>query len=209
MGTTTYSPIQTHRELLEAAYQEIWHNGFRAASLDSILTKTGFTKGALYHHFGTKSDLGYAVVDEIIRPQMQKKWFDPLLKSKNPIDTLMYLPRQFTQEEIEDYCTYGCPLNNLAQELSPVDEGFRIRINAIYREWIAANERALSQGQQEGTVRDNIDPHGSAIFIIALIEGAIGISKSAQSPAMFQPCLTGMGHYLEALRPRRSFRTEI
>ena len=65
--STTYRPEATRRDLLEAAHEEFWRVGFRSASVDQILTQTGVTKAALYHHFRNKLELGYAVVDEILR----------------------------------------------------------------------------------------------------------------------------------------------
>ena len=61
---TQRNPDLTRQTLLQAAFQEIYRSGFQAASLRNILSKVGITKGALYHHFGSKQELGYAVVDE-------------------------------------------------------------------------------------------------------------------------------------------------
>ena len=79
-------PDITRSRLLDCAYEEIHQRGFRSASLDSILEKAGVTKGALYHHFDNKAALGYAVVDEIIRPFMQGFWL-PLVDAEDPIAT--------------------------------------------------------------------------------------------------------------------------
>ena len=59
---------QTRHDILSAAFDEIYTNGFRASSLDAILERTDLTKGALFHQFASKLELGYAVVDEIIVP---------------------------------------------------------------------------------------------------------------------------------------------
>lgn len=206
MAVATYTPEQTRSELLNAAYREIWFNGFRSASLDSILAKTGVTKGALYHHFRNKTELGYAVVDEIVRHEVASRWIEPLTASKNPLDWLIDFPNQLTEAQLEEYRNFGCPLNNLAQELSSVDEGFRLRIDAIYEAWIDSTTQALERGRREGLVRDNFDARNTSIFIVALYEGAIGLAKNAKSTEILSPCFEALIHYLEALRPRRSFR---
>lgn len=41
----------------------------------------------------------------------------------------------------------GCPLNNLMQEMSPVDETFRIRLNALFQDWVDVVAAALKRGQ--------------------------------------------------------------
>ncbi len=204
--TSTYAPEKTRQELLDAAYDEIWKHGFRSASLDNILQRTGVTKGALYHHFRNKTELGYAVVDEIVREKMRQTWIEPLRVAENPVDALLRIGRDQSPEEVGDYCRFGCPLNNLAQEMSPIDEGFRIRLDSLYREWRDAISEALLRGQTNDFVRNNIKPDQVAVFIIALCEGAIGMAKNAQSSQILESCFEGLSHYIEALRPRRSFR---
>ena len=56
----------TRTKLLWAAFAEFYRNGFQGGSLNHIVETAGATKGALFHHFAGKQDLGYAVLDEII-----------------------------------------------------------------------------------------------------------------------------------------------
>lgn len=51
----------TRDKLLQAAFNEIHLHGFQAASIANILRDTGLTKGALYHHFPTKQELGLEI----------------------------------------------------------------------------------------------------------------------------------------------------
>ncbi len=71
-----------------AAFDEIYHRGFQAASLNNILKNTDTTKGALYHHFKNKMELGYAVVDDVIYETIKVNWIEPLNKTDDPVKTL-------------------------------------------------------------------------------------------------------------------------
>ena len=82
-------PERTRERLLQAAFHEIYRSGFQSASLDEILASAGVTKGALYYHFNSKEALGYAVVDEVIAPDVHGKWVRPLRGVKDPIDALI------------------------------------------------------------------------------------------------------------------------
>ena len=82
--STARQPDVTRQRLLECAFDEIHKRGFRSASLDAILDKAGVTKGALYHHFDNKNALGYAVLDELVRPYMQAQW-EPLRTADDPV----------------------------------------------------------------------------------------------------------------------------
>src|SRR5215470_12790452 len=79
----------TRQRLLNAASREIYRSGFQSASLDTILASTGVTKGALYYHFKSKERLGYAVVEEVIGPNVYGKWVRPLQSVKSPIEALI------------------------------------------------------------------------------------------------------------------------
>ncbi len=119
---TRRNPQRTRERLLQAAFQEIYKSGFRGTDLETILRAAGVTKGAMYHHFASKEALGYAVVDEIIASITREKWLWPLQNAKNPIDALIGIIQSTSLRPADLRC--GCPLNNLAQEMSRPRRGF-------------------------------------------------------------------------------------
>jgi len=205
MSTTTVrkvrNPEQTREDLLQAAYAEILESGFQAASLDRILAKTSVSKGALYHHFGTKQDLGLAVVEDVIGPQLAERWFTPLQQAKNPLDGLIQLLDEKIAAADERVIRYGCPLNNLMQEMSPLDENFRQGLQRILDRWIATIAEALRKGQASNLVRADILPTEAALFIIAAVEGCVGLGKNAQSLSSYKNCLGQLQSYIRSLAP--------
>ncbi|HEX9772316.1 MAG TPA: TetR/AcrR family transcriptional regulator [Steroidobacteraceae bacterium] len=190
----------TRQKLLERAFEEIHRNGFRSASLDSILEDAGVTKGALYHHFANKAELGYAVVEEVVRPWMEDMW-RLVAESDDPVDAAIRTIRERLKSRSEMALTLGCPFNNLCQEMSPVDEGFRRRLNTILEAWRAVTSEALRRGQANGTVRHDIDPAAAATFVISSIEGCVGMAKASQSREFLEAGFRGLVQYLEQLRP--------
>ncbi len=194
-------PDLTRQQLVEAAFNEIHRNGFRAASLDAILSETGVTKGALYHHFHSKSDLGYAVVDEVIRPFVEENW-RPAAQAEDVIGAAIQLCKRLTQERSEMGLAYGCPFNNLINEMSPVDEGFRERLGGILRDWRNGIIQAVQHGQAKGTVRKDVAPEDAAAFMIGAIEGCIGMGKATKNREFLEAGFRGLIDYLEHLRPK-------
>lgn len=195
------NPDATRQTILRAAFKEISRNGFRAASLDQILSETGLTKGALYHHFPNKNALGHAVLDEIIRREIELIWVEPLGESNDPVQTLTDIFRSMPAERLGAACDTGCPLNNLAQEMSAVDESFQQRIQAIYRLWRDRIAAALERGKTHGTVRADLDGSAAAAFLVAGIQGSSGLAKSTRDPEALGCCMTGLLDYLNSLRP--------
>ena len=178
---TPRNPERTRVRLLQAAFQEIHHSGFRSADLDAILDKAGVTKGALYYHFDNKEALGYAVADEIIASRVHQKWVQPLQNVENPIDVLIriFQSESHKREDVQR----GCELLNLSQEMSGLDEGFRRRTARIYKDWHDAMAEALREGQKRRVVRSDINANETATFLIAAWEGYAVLGKEfAGSP---------------------------
>src|SRR5260370_33579241 len=140
---------RTRERLLQAASRELYRSGFQRASLDTILSVAGVTKGALYYHFDSKEALGYAVVEEIIAPDVRGKWVRPLQSAKDPIDALIGAVRRIRVRPVD--VRGGCQLNNLAQEMSPLDAGFRKRLAMIFESWREAAASGLREGQTHGS----------------------------------------------------------
>ena len=196
--TTPRNPQRTRERLLQAAFQEIYRSGFRGTDLETILDTAGVTKGALYHHFDSKEALGYALVDEVIFGLIRDKWFRPLQNAENPIDALVGVVQSASLKREHVRC--GCPLNNLAQEMSPLDEGFRKRLAKIFSDWHDGIAAALREGQKRGVVRRDMDPDETATFLIAANEGCWSLAKNSQDVRVLQSGMRSMIRYLESLR---------
>lgn len=191
----------TREKILEASAEEIYRVGFRAASLSEILSKLGISKGALYHHFPDKLSLGYAVLEECYGKSQEETWSNAL-KGNDPLAGIVELLRKKVNMNCQDTLCCGCPINNLGTEMSPVDEGFRERIEAIYKRWHKQIAKAIIDGQHRGTVRADIDASEVAYFVIASIQGAIGLAKNAQDYGLFKNVVQGLFGYLDGLRVR-------
>ena len=191
----------TREKILLAAFDEIYHRGFQAASLNNILKNTGTTKGALYHHFKNKMELGYAVIDEFIFQSVTENWTEPLNKTDDPIKTIQEILINISKIMTDDDIRLGCPLNNLAQEMSPIDEGFRKRITKVYSTWQEAIEAACERGKLVGNFKNSVDSKQASLLFVASLEGCLGHAKSLQSKDALLSCGQGLIDQLESLRP--------
>jgi TetR/AcrR family transcriptional regulator, transcriptional repressor for nem operon len=200
-------PIRTREALLSAAFLEIHRSGFRSADVDAILHAAGVTKGALYYHFENKEALGYAVVDEVVADIMRRKWQVPLRDAENPIDALISILKEAPLERRDIEC--GCPLNNIAQEMSPLDEGFRQRTATLFREWHDAIAKALRDGKERKFVDKRVDLDEASTFLIATYEGYISLAKNSQSAADLKAGVGVMVRYLDTLRVQPVNRLQV
>jgi len=200
-ATTAKDPEATRRKILMAAFTEFYKHGFQGGSLNHIVEMAGTTKGALFHHFAGKQELGYAVVDEIIGPLLKQRWVDPLVNSTDPIADMKRSFRQYVNTDIESgHFTQGCPLNNLAQEMSPLDEGFRKRIDKLYAVWRKCYTDALTQGVKTGKVRKNVAPAEAAALVVASQMGIWGTGKSSRNRELMVQAGEAVCAYLDSLK---------
>ena len=153
------------------------------------------------------ASLGYAVVDEVVKGLLLERWGVLEPPSGDPITALQRILRgrvaNLTSREVE----LGCPLNNLAQEMSPLDQRFRRGVNATFDIWTDAVAKDLASGQAQGTVLKDVDARKIAAFIVASIEGSFGLAKGAQSASMLRSNLEVLSTFLESLRPAPKRRT--
>ncbi len=197
-------PERTRERLLQAAFEEVHRSGFQSAGLDAILAASGVTKGALYHHFESKEALGYAIVDEIIAGFTRDRWLRPMLRDGDPIDVLIGVVRRIPHrpEDIRE----GCPLLNLAQEMSPLDEQFRRRLERIFLGWQEGIANVLRKGQSQGTVRRDLNPGEAASFLVAMVEGYATLAKNAQDTKVWKVGIKNIVGWLRSLRTQHHSR---
>jgi TetR/AcrR family transcriptional regulator, transcriptional repressor for nem operon len=199
-------PERTRERLLQAAFQEVYKVGFQSAGIDTILAATGVTKGALYYHFPSKEALGHAIVEEVVSTFPRDRWLLPLQRSKNknPIDALISIVRAIPARPSD--VKAGCPLVNLAQEMSPIDEQFRKRLARIFDAWQEGIAAALRRGQHQGTVRRDLIPEEAASFLIAMVEGYEVLAKNAQDVQLWRMGVRNIVDWLGTLRAPKGRR---
>lgn len=194
-------PERTRQRLLQAAYREIYRYGFQSAGVDTILAATNVTKGALYYHFESKEALGYAIIEEIVAEMTRDRWLRPLQRSedKNPIDALIAVVQAIPARPRD--VKGGCPLVNLTQEMSQIDEQFRKRLERIFHAWKEGITAALRRGQSQGMVRRDLAPEEAASFLIAMVEGYEVLAKNAQDAKVWNVGIKNIVGWLRSLRP--------
>ena len=191
-------PERTRERLLQAGFQEIYRSGFRSAGIDTILAATNVTKGALYYHFDSKEALGYAVVEEIIAGFVRDRWLRPMLSDGQPIDILIGIVRRIPVRPSD--IRGGCPLLNLAQEMSPLDERFRKRLERLFLAWQQGVAALLRKGQSQRTVRRDLNPDEAASFLVAMVEGYASLAKVAQDARVWEVGMRNIVGWLKSLR---------
>jgi AcrR family transcriptional regulator len=96
---------QTRVALLQAAARVYARSGFNGATLEEVAAEAGFTKGAVYAHFGSKENLLLALQEEHLASQIAEQvalfdreritWERPLAGSAHWMERLQENPEPF------------------------------------------------------------------------------------------------------------------
>ncbi len=195
----TRNPKETRGKLVKAAYEQIQEHGFQGMRVDQVLKQTELQKGAFYHHFKSKTELGYAVVEEEIRDLLETVWLIPMTKMDNPVTDIPKVLKSLDERAPLLMMEHGCPLNNLAQEMSKLDDGFRQRIDSNFNLWINTLAEKIDEAKGKDYIRKDIDSHAVSRFIIAAIEGCISIAKVENTSEQFVACDSQISVYLQGI----------
>jgi len=195
-------PEKTRTTILGAAFDEIYHRGFHDASISDIVAKTELTKGAFFHYFSTKNDLGYAIADEVLREMVLDRWIRPLAAYKNPVQGIVSRFRKIIETTPDEHIPLGCPLNNLTQEMSSVDPVFREKLLAVMQLWISETEKYLKKAQAEGYLNADVNPRQVAEFVVMVEEGAFAMVKNLRDKKVYWSLYDSLKGYLESISKR-------
>lgn len=190
---------ESRKEILAVAFREVFARGFQGVSVDDIVKKTTMTKGAFYHHFPTKLDLGYALVEDVISPMILDRWIRPLQEFENPLEGILKQLDRLIGKADRSELKLGCPLNNLVQEMAPVDAGFKKRLNAALHLWIDEMDRELRRAKKSNFIREDINTRQVAHFVVMAHEGFYGLLKGLDDPKAFQALYDSLKRYFQTL----------
>ncbi|WP_245436655.1 TetR/AcrR family transcriptional regulator [Mesorhizobium tamadayense] len=195
----TNDPEGMRRRVLDVAEDSFQARGYHASSLGDLMAAAGVTGGALHHHFPTKKALALAVIEERVAAAVQETWIEPVRAAPSAREGVRAVFEAVAAELEQQGYVRGCPLNNLAHELSLADADFRLALADIFAGWrlaIADKVRADQEAGGEGET----DPDRFAALAVAAYSGAMSMAKTAQDASVLRECLEG----LESVEPPSS-----
>jgi TetR/AcrR family transcriptional regulator, transcriptional repressor for nem operon len=186
------------REALVTSATRLMHvNGYNATSLDDVLRDSGVGKGNFYYHFRSKEDLGYAILDQLIAGFLQRTlepcFSDP---TERPLAQIRCFLDRVLDVQRQRNCVGGCPMGNLASELSDVHEGFRTRLASVFSAWRERLSVALVDAKERGEVGETCTPDAVAHFLVASLEGAMLMTKLTKDIGVMEQCVEELKRYL-------------
>ena len=185
----TNDPAGLRGRVLDAAAAAFQAQGYRGASMQDIVTAAGVTGGALHHHFPTKRDLAHAVIAERVAEEVGLTWIAAVEAAPTAAEGIMQVFERVADALDGQGSVSGCPLGNLALELSLSDELLREAIEDEYRIWRRAIAACLKRDAAAGRAPfASEDPTGFADTVVAMFTGAMSIAKAEQGTGSLRAC---------------------
>jgi TetR/AcrR family transcriptional repressor of nem operon len=127
----------TRQQIVEAADDLIYRQGFEHTSFADIAGVVNISRGNFYHHFKTKDDILDAVIKTRLgrTQQMLVDWEEERATPKDRIKSyIKIILTNWTM--IKDY---GCPVGTLCTELAKLNHASKVEANRVFtlcRTWL-------------------------------------------------------------------------
>tara|TARA_R100000935_G_scaffold36196_1_gene57079 strand:+ start:197785 stop:198375 length:591 start_codon:yes stop_codon:yes gene_type:complete len=150
--------------------------GYKATSISDITKATGLTKGAIYRHFESKSDL-----EQQALRSLGNLMFTELGDSIQEATTFQ-LKMGATFAFFEKYMHTplyegGCPLMNAAIEADDTNNALRQQTFNMLAQLKASMRKIIDNGIKNKQVKASVDSAFYATIFIATLEGGVMMSK--------------------------------
>ena len=178
------------KRIIDSAFVLWFGRSYSDVGVSEICAEAGVQKGSFYHFFPSKADLAVAVVDEVER-RFRTEIVAPFLNDPDvaPLERLEKLIEHHyafaVATKAETGHVYGCPIGNLATELSTQDEALRERLNVFFADWAEAFSRLLDEAVACGDLPPH-DTHSAGLSLLAYVQGMTVLVKTSNDPDLIR-----------------------
>jgi AcrR family transcriptional regulator len=187
----------TRARLLETARRLFHEQGFAATGIATILREAGANAGSLYHFFPSKEALLAGVLEHYAT------LLDPLVigpverANADPVERVFALLAFYRAELERTGCRMGCPIGNLALEVSDQYPEVRPLVEANFAAWTARVARWL--GEARGRLPRGTDRTALARFVLTVMEGAVMQARASGSLEPFDASVAELRRHFRLL----------
>ncbi|WP_299782378.1 TetR/AcrR family transcriptional regulator [uncultured Formosa sp.] len=190
----------TKQLIIDKAFNLFYKNGFKTTSIDKIMKETSLSKGAFYHHYKSKKELGLEVIGLKVKRRVLDSMVTPLYENGNALHILEHV----FLERLKSFNIYekqhGCPMNNLINEIGDDETNYQLALKSIIETWKTALIELIERGKKEETINNEISSSAVAIYLISAFEGIRGIRKLYNDDVILDNYLEGLSLYIKQLK---------
>jgi TetR/AcrR family transcriptional regulator, transcriptional repressor for nem operon len=191
---------ETRDRLLRTAFQLFHEQGFNATGVATILREAEVNPGSMYHFFESKDELLLHVL-EFALGYLSPAVMDPVeAKTSDPIRRVFALLDQYRAGMDRRGCRMGCPIGNLALEVSDGNAKARALIHRNFENWIDRVEGWLQAAGDR--LPADVDRRRLARFVLTVMEGGLMQSRAAGTLEPFDAAVRTLHEHINLLTAR-------
>lgn len=163
----------TRKNLIDSTFDEIYQKGYQGASLTTILKNAKVHKGSMYHFFENKKEMALVSIKEKIYEQFVQRYSSIIALESGYLEAFIKSIKDTTNRDFNK----GCPIANIVQEMSNIDEDFKVLMEEIYQTFRKNIKDILDLAIKKDEMKE-CDTTKLALYIASTIEGAILSAKA-------------------------------
>lgn len=187
----------TRERLIEVAMRLFHEQGYAATGVSTILREAGVNSGSLYYFFPSKEALLEAVLDhymELLWPVIMEPAF---AQTADPVERIFAVLAGYRQMLTMTNCTMGCPIGNLALELSDTYPSVREKVKTLFEAWCAAIRRCLEEATDR--LPKHVNFESLSRFILTVMEGGMMQARAHRSLEPYDASVAHLRNYFGLL----------
>lgn len=187
----------TRDRIIEAARTLFLRQGYTATGIAQILREADARSGSLYYFFPTKEDLLIAVLEryvDMLGPMVMQPVFD---RVRDPIERVFGVLDGYRRMLLMTECSQGCPIGNLALEMSEHSPAARSLIALNFSNWRQAIEQCLEAAADR--LPPDVDRAALAGFVLTVMEGGVMQARTYRSIEPFEQAVAMLRDYVDRL----------
>jgi TetR/AcrR family transcriptional repressor of nem operon len=183
-------------KLLDAALSLIRERGYTATTVDELCAAAGVTKGAFFHHFKSKDELGIAAAQHWSATTGAFFANAPYHNLNDPFERLIgYI--DFRKDIIEgDIAQFTCLVGTMTQEIYGSNPDIRDACAASILSHAATLEPDIEAAMRGRGVDGDFTPASLAAHTQAVLQGAFILAKATGDGAVARSSVEHLKRYL-------------
>ncbi len=195
-------PDRTRTAILDAAEALILDQGFAATSVDKLIARAGVTKGAFFHHFASKGELGHALVERFAardRAVLEQTMARAEQISRDPAQQVIVMVGLLREQFLGLTVAPGCLFASYCYESGLFDAHTHAVIRGNLRLWRERVSEKLRRAAERRPPRVAVELDSLADMLTGVVEGAFILSRMENAPQAVAEQLGHYRNYLELL----------
>lgn len=192
-------PVETRQKLVAATRDLVLQQGFTGTGVDQICANAGVTKGAFFHHFKSKNEVGKAALEDWASFGMNLYAAAKAEPARYPLDHVHRFFEIMVGFVENTPSSLTCVVGMMSQELANANPELREHCAAYLGDWTDFARELLDEAKVMQAPAVEFDSEAVAWFLNSLWQGSMLVAKTRRDPQITLQNLKLARRHIDAL----------